>query len=163
MIKPGPTPRIQGRYFVVAEGTTLPKICVRTGSTEDLAEIQEYVRTPFGIQRIAGVFGALFAYQDASIRYYIRKSELARMQRQRRLYTRTLMVVIALLAIGAISRHFWLLASAFVGVCGLTAASSFLPTPLHVAAVWGGQVFLLKVPRSIIDAIMRATDRPLAQ
>src|SRR5262245_16012080 len=99
LFRPGPTPRRQGRYFVVAPGTMLPRLCVRTGATDDLIEVDEDVRTSRAVERAVGAFGALWSYEDARLRYYVSRREIERLQRWRWLCTRTIWGAMAALAV----------------------------------------------------------------
>lgn len=154
MFETGPTPRVQGRYFVVAPGTVFPKICVRTGRREDLVEIGEGVKTDYWIEHTLGALAAAFSYQRAEIRYWIHQGELERLKGWRRICNYGILCGIAILALGLGIKTSWLWLSGFAAVCAFVTFHRLLPAPLNIAAVWGDQVFLLKLPPEIIGIVL---------
>lgn len=157
--KPGPTPRVEGRYLVVAADTTLPKLCIRTGRPDDLVERVESVRASRAVERAVGAFGAAWAYQDSTLRYWINRGELTRLKRLRRIWVWLIGAMIVVLAVGLFFRQAPITVTAFFPLCALVTSYQMLPSAPSVAAVWGGQIFLLRVPREIVQQVMERTVR----
>ena len=155
MMTPGPVPRRHGRYFVVAPGTTLPKICIRTGRKDDLVEIEEDIRTAGSLGRILGGLGALLSPEAGLIKYHIHRPELARMKMLRLWCTRAIIAGIVVLILGIALKHAVVITAGFGVIFISTSIYAMLPTPLSIAAAWGGQVFLLKVPPEIVETVLR--------
>jgi hypothetical protein len=159
LIQPGPTPRVQGKYLVVAVGSALPKLCVRTGRSDDLMQADEDVRTDGAGARAVGAFGAAWAYEDGPVRYWINRGELERLRRLHRIWQWAILGSIGVLVVGLLTRLLPIMGAGFVGVCVFVATYKLLPKPLSVAAVWGGQVFLMRVPPEVVRQVVGAASR----
>jgi hypothetical protein len=155
VFRPGPVPRVQGRYLVVAPGTTLPRLCVRTGGRDDLIALDEDVRVSRAVERSVGMFGAAWSYESARLRYFVSRRELERLRGWRRLCVRALLGAMIALAAGLALRSSVLIVACFGLICLLVGVFWMLPTPLSVAAVWGGQIFLLRIPPEMVREVMR--------
>lgn len=154
IVPPGPTPRRHRNLIVVAYNSTLPKRCVRTDRTDDLVEVDELVpRMTFG-----GV-GALLGEDRTRIKYYIRSEELNRIRQLHRVGRACVGVCVAITVAGAILRNpsvaiaGWTLTMIALGTLWL------LPQPLGIAAVWGNQVFLQRVPPTLSSEILTTVPR----
>lgn len=142
---------------MIAIGTTLPKLCIRTARPDDLIEIEEHVRTHRSVERLVGAFGAAWSYEDGALRYWINRGELARLKRLRKIWSWVIGSMIVLIAVSFLLGVPSLMIGTFFGLCAFVASYQMLPSPLSVAAVWGGQVFLLRVPVEVVRQVLAAT------